>query len=40
MILNVDKVTKSFGTRVLFSNVSFRINERITVATERERRRS
>ena len=28
MILNVDKVTKSFGTRVLFSNVSFRINER------------
>ena len=28
MILNVDKVTKSFGTRVLFSNVSFSINER------------
>lgn len=28
MVLNVDKVTKSFGTRVLFSDVSFRINER------------
>ncbi len=28
MILNVDKVTKSFGTRVLFSDVSFRIEER------------
>ena len=28
MILNVDKLTKSFGSRVLFKDVSFRINER------------
>lgn len=28
MILNVDKITKSFGTRTLFSDVSFRVNER------------
>lgn len=28
MILNVDKVTKSFGSRVLFKDVSFRIEEK------------
>ncbi|NLG10207.1 MAG: ABC-F family ATP-binding cassette domain-containing protein [Coriobacteriaceae bacterium] len=28
MILNVDKICKSFGSRVLFSDASFRINER------------
>ena len=28
MILNVDKVSKSFGSRVLFTDVSFRIEER------------
>ena len=28
MILNVDKVTKSFGTRILFHGASLRINER------------
>ncbi len=28
MILNVDKLTKSFGSRVLFKDASFRINER------------
>ena len=28
VILNVDKISKSFGSRVLFSDASFRINER------------
>ena len=27
MILNVDRVTKSFGTRVLFQNATFRIED-------------
>ena len=32
MILNVDKLTKSFGVRTLFADASFRINERDRVA--------
>ena len=32
MILNVDKLTKSYGVRTLFADASFRINERDRVA--------
>ena len=32
MILNVDKLTKSYGVRILFADASFRINERDRVA--------